>query len=148
MIHSTDICATLKKMGINRNISRNIVFGAKGMGAMALRHLHSQQGIRRIQYLIGHITNNDGVGKLMRICIEAIQLEVGTFEPFFFLPYSLHGPSLLFQSWIKEKWAFNDLFNGTIIFMNSRLPHPQQTSDAALMSMEVWQSPSPVLKAS
>jgi hypothetical protein len=51
---------------------------------MALCHIHTLQGIHIIQHFIGHITNNSGVGKLMRICIEATQLEVGTFEPFMF----------------------------------------------------------------
>jgi hypothetical protein len=84
------ICATLNKMGINRNVSLHTVFGPKHMGGMALRQLHTLQGIHSTQYLIGHITINDGVGKLIWICIEAIQLEVGTFDPLFFLPYCLH----------------------------------------------------------
>jgi hypothetical protein len=111
-IQSPVICATLNNMGINRNVSRHIVFGPKFMGGMDLRHTF--QGIRCIQYLIGHITNNDGVAKLMRICIEATQLEVGTFEPFFFLPFSLHGPSLVSRSWINNIWSFNELFPGPL----------------------------------
>jgi hypothetical protein len=101
------VCATLKKMGINWNVSSHIVFGPKHMGCMALHHLHLLQGIRRIQYLIVHITNNDGVAKLMRIFIAAIQLKVGTFEPFFFLPFFLRGTSLVSRSWINEIWSFN-----------------------------------------
>jgi hypothetical protein len=66
---------------------------------MALRHLHTLQGIRRLQHFIVHIANNDGVGKLIRICIEATQLEVGTFEPICFFdtrsmvtqPSQIHG---------------------------------------------------------
>jgi hypothetical protein len=72
-IHSPVIWATLNKMGINRNVYRNIVFGPKYVGGMALRHLHTLKGIRRTQYLIGHLTNDDGVATLMRICIEATQ---------------------------------------------------------------------------
>jgi hypothetical protein len=64
IIHSPIICATLNKTGINRNVSRNILFGPKHMGGMALRNLHMLQGISRIQYLIGHTVNDDGVAKL------------------------------------------------------------------------------------
>jgi hypothetical protein len=136
-IQSPIICATLNKMGINRNVSHNFVFGPKHLGSMALRHLHTLQGIRRTQYLSGHLTNNDGVAKRMRICIEATQLEVGNFEPFFFLLYSLHGPPLISRSWIHEIWYFNELYNDTITISNSWLPHPQRTSYKDIMSLAV-----------
>jgi hypothetical protein len=87
---------------------------------MAIIHLHMLQVIHRVQYLIGHITNNNGAFKLMRICIKAIQLEVGTFEPFLFLPYSLHGPTLIPRSWINKIWSLNKLFNGTICQCTTR----------------------------
>jgi hypothetical protein len=136
-IQSPVIFAALNKMDINRNVSRHIVFGPKFMGGMVLRHLHTLHGIRRIKYLIGHITNNYGVAKLMRICIEATNLEVGTFEPFFFLPFSLHGPSLVSRSWINEIWSFNELFSGTINISNTWLPHHQCLHDQAVMSLAV-----------
>jgi hypothetical protein len=88
------------------------------MGGMDLRHIHTLHGTRRIQYLIGHITNNDDVAKLMRIYIYGTQLEVGTFKPFFFLPFSLHGPSLVSRSWINEIWSLTNYSLG---------PSPSQT---------------------
>jgi hypothetical protein len=94
-IQTPVVCATLNKMAINRNVARAIVFGPKRLGGMALCHLHTLQGICRIQYFIGHTANNDGVGKLMSICIESTQLEVGTFEPFMFTLHSIYGPDTL-----------------------------------------------------
>jgi hypothetical protein len=107
------------------------------MGGMALHHLHTLKGIHRIHYLIGHITNDDGIAKLMRICIEAIQLEVVTFKPFFFLPFSLHGPILVSISWINAIWSFNELFYGTIMISNIWLPRPQRDYDQAILSLAV-----------
>jgi hypothetical protein len=74
-----------KKMSINHNVARAIVFGPNQLRGMSLSHIHTLQGIKRLQYFIGHISNNDGVGKLIQICIKATQLEVGTFEPLLFL---------------------------------------------------------------
>jgi hypothetical protein len=128
IIQSPVICATLNKMGINRNVSRHMIFGPKHMGDMALHHSHTLQGIRRIQYLIGHITNDEGVAKLMSICIEDIQLEVGTFEPVFFLPFSLHISTHVSRSWINEIWSFNEIFSGTIMISSTWLPHQQRDS--------------------
>jgi hypothetical protein len=123
------ICSTLNKMGIDRNVYRHIVFGPKHTVVMALRHLHTLQGMSRIQYLIGHITNDDGVSKLMCICIEAIQLEV--------LLFSLHGYTLISRSWINEIWSCNELFFFTIMIANTWLPHPQRDSDQTIMSLAV-----------
>jgi hypothetical protein len=40
---------------------------------MSLSHLCTLQGIRRLQYFfIGHIANNNGVVKLIHICMEAL----------------------------------------------------------------------------
>jgi hypothetical protein len=133
-IQSPVICTTLNKMGIDRNVSSNIAFGPKHLGGMALRHLHTLQGIQRTQCLIGHLTNYDGVAKRMRIYIETTQLEVGTFEPFFFLLYSLHGLPIISRSWIHEIWSFNELYTGTITISNSWIPHTQRTSDKSIMS--------------
>jgi hypothetical protein len=108
------------------------------MRGMALHHLHTLQVIHRIQYLIGHITNDGGVAKLMRICIEAIQLEVRMFEPFFFLPFSLHGSTLISRSWINEIWSFNELFSGTIMISNTWLPHQQRDYNQAIMPVAVF----------
>jgi hypothetical protein len=64
------ICATLNKMGINRNVARNIVFGPKTLGGLETHDLYTIQGTKRLQYFIGHVMCNDGNGNLMRICME------------------------------------------------------------------------------
>jgi hypothetical protein len=122
-------------MGINRNVSRAIVFGPKQLGGMSLSQLHTLQCIIRLQYFIGYITNNDGVGKLIRICIEATQLEVGTFEPFIFLLHSMPVHSTLTSTWVHESWSFLQLFKGSIILTNSWLPSPQSQNDQSIMSL-------------
>jgi hypothetical protein len=81
---------------------------------MAFIQLHTLQGIRILQCFIIHITNNDGVGKSIRICIKATQLEVGTFNPFMFLHHSIHGHTTLTASWVHDIWSFLELFQGTI----------------------------------
>jgi hypothetical protein len=81
--------------------------------------------------------NNEGVGKLVHIFSEAIQSENGTFEPLFFLPYSLHGPTLVSRSCINEIWSFNELFNGTIKITYSWIPQPHSTADESIMSLDV-----------
>jgi hypothetical protein len=47
-IQSPILSATLNKMGINRNVTRAIVFSPKHLGGMSLSHLHTLQDIRRL----------------------------------------------------------------------------------------------------
>jgi hypothetical protein len=139
-IQSPVICETLKKIAIHRNVDRAIVFGPVRLVGMVLYHIHTFQSIRRIQYFIGHIAKNYGVGKIIRICVEATQLEVGTFEPFMFTLHSVYGPATRTSSWVLEIWSFLELFKATITLTNSWLPslktkkisflvheHPSQT---------------------
>jgi hypothetical protein len=78
-IQSPNICVTLNKMGINRNVSHNIVFGPKSLGGLEMHPLYTLQGTKCLQYLLGHIAWSDRNGNLMRICMEHKQLEVGTY---------------------------------------------------------------------
>jgi hypothetical protein len=104
---------------------------------MSHRHLHTMRGIRRLQCVIGHIVDNDGIGKLIRMCIEATQLEVGAFEPCVFLRHSLCGHTTLTNSWVHEIWSFLELFQGAITISNKWTPSPQRVSDQSIMSLAV-----------
>jgi hypothetical protein len=125
----------LNKIGINRNVARAIVFGPKHLGGMSLSVLHTLQGIRRLQYFIRHIDNNDGFGKLIRICVEATQLELGTFKPFYLLLHSVHGHYTLTYTWVHKMWSLLELFKGTITLTNSWLPSPQRQNDQFVISL-------------
>jgi hypothetical protein len=63
-----------------------------------MHHLYTLQGTKRLQYLLGHIACNDGNGNLLRIYMEHMQLEVGTYKPFLFLKRLSDGTSLLNNS--------------------------------------------------
>jgi hypothetical protein len=68
-IQSPVVCAILNKMGINRNVARNIVFGPKALGGLEMHDLYTIQGTKRLQYFLGHVMCNDGNGNLKRICV-------------------------------------------------------------------------------
>jgi hypothetical protein len=113
-IQSPVVCATLNKMGINRNVARAIVFGPKSLGGLEMQHFYTLQGMKRLQYFMGHIACNDGNGNLMKICMEHTQLEVGSDATFFFLKHSHAGKALLNQSWLTEILSHLEICKGTI----------------------------------
>jgi hypothetical protein len=76
-------------MGINRNVSRAIVFGPKHLGGISLSHLHTLQGIRRLQYFIGHIAKTNSY---MRVSYSTRGRYFRTFPLYSTLyPWSLHS---------------------------------------------------------
>jgi hypothetical protein len=74
---------------------------------------------------------------LIRICIGATQLEVGTFEPFLFICHSIHGHTTLTASWFHEIWSFIELFEGIITLSNSWIPSPQWQHDQSVMALAI-----------
>jgi hypothetical protein len=100
------MCAsTLNKIDINRNVSCSKVVGPKIQFGVSFFHSHTLQGIQRIQYFTDHLTNNYGVEKLMIICIEAAQLELGTFEPFMFIKHNTFRASMLMNIQVSKIMA-------------------------------------------
>jgi hypothetical protein len=125
----------MNELGINRNVACSIVFGTNSLGGFEMHHLYTLQGMKRLQYFLGHIACKEINGYLMMICMEHIQLDVGTYEPFLFLQHSYAGNALINQSWITTIWAHLELCKGMITKTNSWRPKPQRVYDMELMSM-------------
>jgi hypothetical protein len=122
-------------MGINRNVSRAIVFGPKSLGGLEMHHMYTLQGTKRLQCFLGNIVCNNGNGNFMKICMEHIQLEVGTYEPFLFLKHVYSRKAIMNQSWLTAIWSHLELYKGTITTTNPWLPRPTRVHDVALTSI-------------
>jgi hypothetical protein len=72
---------------------------------------------------------------LVHICINAIQFEVGTFEPFMFLRHPIHGHTTLTTSGMHGIWTFIELFQGTTTLSNNWTPSPQRQHDQSITSL-------------
>jgi hypothetical protein len=59
------IRATLAKLGFNRNISRDIVFGSVLYGGISLTDLFVEQGIAQLQLLLRHLRAEMSQGTLL-----------------------------------------------------------------------------------
>jgi hypothetical protein len=61
-IQRSVINTTLPKMGVNRNTSRNVIFGTCKYGGLGLDHLAAVQGFGQLQYLIDSLRTQDALG--------------------------------------------------------------------------------------
>jgi hypothetical protein len=64
--HSSASSASLvPKLHLNRHTPHAVIFGIEQYGGLALPDLYMDQGFQQLQFLIGHINQQDNVGKLM-----------------------------------------------------------------------------------
>jgi hypothetical protein len=76
-LQKTAIRATLAKLGFNRNISRDIVFGSPLFGGLGLFNLVTEQGIAQLQLLIRHLRAGTPQGTLFIIGLSWWHLVAG-----------------------------------------------------------------------
>jgi hypothetical protein len=76
-LQKAPICATLARLGINRNISRDIVFGSALYGGLGLLNLFVEQGIAQLQLLLRHLRADTTQGALLLIGLSWWHLVAG-----------------------------------------------------------------------
>jgi hypothetical protein len=79
-IQKPPVNAILQKIGINRNMKREVVFGTTKYGGLGVAHLEAVQVYGQLQYLIGRLRSDDTSGTLYRILMEFTQMECGMEE--------------------------------------------------------------------
>jgi hypothetical protein len=59
--------ATLARLGVNRNISREIVFGCPLFGGIGMRNFVFEQGIAKLELIVRHVRAGSPQGTLFLI---------------------------------------------------------------------------------
>jgi hypothetical protein len=77
MIQQKATSAFLSKMGYNRNMPREVVFGHTLYQGLGLRHLYDMQGIDGIVAFLQEINNKSTTQKVLLSTIQALQIEAG-----------------------------------------------------------------------
>jgi hypothetical protein len=76
-ITSPVIQACLSKMGYNRNLPKEVVYGPKELFGYGIHDYYIEQGICQLTALVGHIRQNSETGRLMRIKLQWCQAQAG-----------------------------------------------------------------------
>jgi hypothetical protein len=125
--------AILPKMGINRNTSRNVVFGTSKYGRLGLDHLATVQGFGQLQYLIGSLWTQDTTGNLNKMVLEYTQLECGTATPILEANFARYEHAILTKNWITECLRYLSLCNSPITIYGLWSPTKGRLREEALM---------------
>jgi hypothetical protein len=91
-------------LGLNEHFLHAVRHGPMALGGMAIPNTMSKTTATRITYFLYHTHHNTYVGKKLDASITDLQLEIGTFQQFFSIPYQQYR-HLTTTTLIKTIWG-------------------------------------------
>ena len=123
----------LPALGVNRNIPTVMRYAPLRFGGLNLPSPAIEQGIQQLRLLLEHGSEDTLSGKLLRISLEQMQLEVGELESVLSLPYKRFH-HLATDVWIKHVWRFCSESGVKLVWNTAVLPLPLREWDSAIMA--------------
>ncbi len=104
------------------------------LGGMELPNTISKTTSTRLNYFFYHTRSNTTIGKKLDASITFLQIEIGTFQQFFTLPFTQYG-HLATKTLVKTLWGETEPNNLQIRASTTATwtPAPQGATDRALM---------------
>jgi len=95
--------------------------------------VYTEQGIRQIRLLIGHLRRGDQTSQLLLVAMTIMQLRVGSQVLFLNLPYSKYA-GWIENTWLSSLWQFLHKTNLRIMIPGVPLPRAKREHDFFLIS--------------
>lgn len=77
-ISSPVLRACMPKMGYNRNMPREVVYGPQSLFGLGFHDYYIEQGAQQIATLVGHVRQDSETGRMLRIELQWCQVQAGT----------------------------------------------------------------------
>ena len=71
----------LAKMGVFKTTSWALVFAQYQYSSFSIANTWAQQGLQHLYFLLGHLSNQDKLGNLLKIYIDMLQLIIALPDP-------------------------------------------------------------------
>jgi len=72
----------IPKLGINRRMKRDVIYGPYGLGGLNYTDIKVEQLAQHVHRLIGNVRKGGNLRNLILMTINAYQLHLGTEQPF------------------------------------------------------------------
>ena len=95
----------LTQIGICRSMARQLVYAPLKYQGLAIDNLYTTQGLGHVTALLTHIWQQTTTGKLLRMSMEYMKLELGVQGSLFSKDYNIYE-HLVEDTWIKHLWKF------------------------------------------
>ena len=133
----------LPRIGFNRHIKRDIIFGPTALGGRELFDLRLEQQIHHWKATLGHLRRRDTVGLGLEITLTDHQVYIGTSKPFF-----QYNPARFPYSPSNTRWTFTwkmAFENNLVVQIYDHWIPPLQDGDVNIMdkatSLQYYKGP-------
>jgi hypothetical protein len=133
-IQAPALAGLLPKLHLNRHTPHAILFAGSRYGGLNLPELYTDQGISQIQYLVGHLHLEDGIGLQILCLISHTQLHVSSAKHLFNLPFSAYS-KWIDHTWITSVWQFLAAIVATLNVQKHWVPPLPRMGDRMLMDI-------------
>ena len=96
----------LPKLGINRYMKRDVIYGSKSKQGLGIKNLFITQGLAHVNDLIEHMWKDTITGHLIVTELHNLRLEVGSNIPILESNYEDFSDLILTESWLQHTWKF------------------------------------------
>ena len=96
----------IPRIGINRYIKRDVLYGLPSVQGLGLKDIYLTQGISHIVEIIEHLWKKSITGHFITISLECLRLELGLNINILQSKYSNYQKLILTRSWIEQTWKF------------------------------------------
>jgi hypothetical protein len=111
----------LPKIGLNRHMPRDIIYGPIFRGGLGLVNLEEQQIIQHFHAFQGHLQRNNDIGKSIKIQLATQQLEIGSGNIFLNTCFSTYNYGTS-NTWLSYLWKQCSRFNIHVTASHSLIP--------------------------
>ena len=123
----------LPKLGLNRNIARDLLYAPQQIQGMDLNNPYILQGINHVCDISDHLWKDDMTGKLFRCNLEQLRIEIGDNKPILSSKIDKYQHYLLTPSLVRNTWEFMSSKNITLDDDTATIPLLRE-HDKCLMS--------------
>ena len=112
----------LPKIGINRNIKRDLLYSPLETQGFNIKSPFILQGTDHVKDILEHLWKDSITGKLLRCNLEQLRIELGTNIDILNGNYSIFEPYILTESYISSTWKFMSDNNITLDDKTKKIP--------------------------
>ena len=124
--------AFLPKLGINRYMKRDVVYGGKSQQGLGIKNLFISQGLTHVNDLIEHVWKNTITGHLIISSLENLRLELGCNIPILASDYDKYEDLILTESWIQHTWRFMSQYDMQVYDDTRQIPTAREFDEVIM----------------
>lgn len=116
-------------MGYNKGFPRAVALEPQEYGGIGIPHLYTEMNVTKLEYIIMHLRINSDLGKLIRINLNWVQVNLGISTPIFEYKHAI----TYLNNWFIHIHDFLRSIDATIVIKNTYVPIPEREFDSCVM---------------